>query len=106
MVIDGPFTESKELIGTQACIDAAVHVTHVDHVVKIAAFFAPELLGEAAHRKLVEANELAVEARTHVEGMDPQSLNLHGLTAARSHDPIANLGIHPCQLIALLACCE
>ena len=83
-----------------------------DHVVEVAALVVPEPLIERRPHALGVFRHGGAPPRRRArprpaleqtQGVVPERVDLHRLAAARRHDPVVHLGIHPRELIALRA---
>src|SRR5215831_8143194 len=100
--------DGEYLIGTNGCIRRRT----VGYVIKASRLVVPKQTVEAptGHGRHVAITlltcfvaKLSREIFHDAKRVVPKSLNLDRLAAARSHDPVANLGIHPGKLHSLLA---
>src|SRR3974390_608448 len=100
--------DGEYLIGTNGYIRRRT----VGYVIKASRLAVPEQTVEAptGHRRHVAITLLTCciikplrQIFHNAKCVVPESLNLHGFASARSHDPVANLGIHPGKLHPLLA---
>src|SRR5947209_5707469 len=84
----------------------------IDYVVEVASFGIPETRVERLPRSLClsrqaicrSGSKLRPEPVSHeAQRVIPQCVDLHRLAPPGRHDPVANLGIHPGELIAWLS---
>ena len=103
----------EDLVGAERGIGPTIR--SVDHVVEVPAFLVPEALverGPRARGALLEllgvcrALDLAHPRRHQHERVVPERVDLHRLPATGGDHPVAALGVHPGQLVPLLALTE
>src|SRR5262249_54764103 len=102
-----PKRDREDLVGATRGIVAALAV---DYVVKIAALSVPEALVEGCKSQVgvlvqVPARGLVAPGYQPTfkqpQSVVPERVDLYGLPAPRSHDPLTHLRVHPGQLVAV-----